>query len=284
MVFFTCLITRRLQRSSWLKSLWSRCLGIYRNSALVMRWGVKVLHFCCVSGRSLICFSCLPSLCRPNYQRSTVGQKRSWRFLYYQTLCLIILFSEMWNLSLAQPHISGPCQNADWLPPWWRAGDLFTQDDGRYCVLRLWRLRLAKQPSRWSAWIFSTVTYAQHVQCLRNDPITGLLLILIYSIDLKKDRCPTMTLFVPSCLFCGNAGHFMFVIFPKSALLRLLASHRYSCASYPNTTNVYLASKGPVGKSVPWVLRTEESLLALDAAYSCFDLCIKAAASFFFFF
>lgn len=75
---------------------------------------------------------------------------------------------------------------ADWLPPWWRARDVFTPDDGRYCVLRLWRLRLAKQPSRWSAWIFNTVTYAQHVVCLRNDPITGLLLILIYSIDLKK--------------------------------------------------------------------------------------------------
>lgn len=71
-------------------------------------------------------------------------------------------------------------------PPWWRARDFFPPDDGRYCVLRLWRLRLAKHPSRWSAWIFNTVTYAQHVVCLRNDPITGLLLILIYSIDLKK--------------------------------------------------------------------------------------------------
>lgn len=33
-------------------------------------------------------------LCRQSCQKSTVGQKRSWRFLSYQTLCLIIHCNE----------------------------------------------------------------------------------------------------------------------------------------------------------------------------------------------
>ena len=55
----------------------------------------------------LICFTCLPSFYRQSCQRSTIGQKRSWRFLYYQTLFLITLFSEIFNLFLSHtltPH------------------------------------------------------------------------------------------------------------------------------------------------------------------------------------
>lgn len=119
------------------------------------------------------------SFYRQSYQRSTTGQKRSWRFLYYQTLFLIILFSEMFNLSLTltPPHheiqvpehtLVTPVLDERLFPSRWC---LVLRSNAR-------RLRSAQQP--WtlqkSAWMF----IMEHHACLTNDPITGLLLITFY--------------------------------------------------------------------------------------------------------
>lgn len=230
---------------------------------------VRVQGFALLLRFCLITYMFAFSLRRPNYQRSTVGRKRGWRSLYYQTLCLIILFSE--RLSLPQPHTSGPCQSSGWSPPRRRATDFFTHDEA---VTAYWG-------SEGFVWLnhpvddqrdFITITNAQHVvfekwpnnwliahfnlfhwpykrQMSNNDPLCPIMSVLY--------KCWTFYVCHLSTVCVVKTPHF---------------SPRYSCASYPNTTNVYLTLKGPVGKSVPWVLTTEESLLALNAAYSCFDL------------
>lgn len=150
--------------------------------------------------------------------------------------------------------------------------DCFTHD-AWYCLLmpKGFGHLNHPEPCRWSAWIFITDHYLCSTHGVFEEWPNNWLIahyILFIPLTLEGTAMPNRDPVSRHASVLYKCWTFYVCGFPKVGAVITHSSlwHRYSWAARPNTTDVYLTSKGPVGESLCLQSKGLKSLCRINTA------------------